>query len=451
MEGVKILGAGLAGLGCAQMLPGCCIFEAKSHLGGRVHSHQLGPAFFDQGAHICHTKSPELLSLFREAAGEVHSVSRSVVRNFWNRRWTTYPVQNHLHELPPKIRTEALMDFVAAQMQRDGNEPADYGQWCVQQYGEYLSQHFYDVYTRKYWRVPMNELATDWLSGRLIPSQVQRIIGGAISPQVENQATFATFHYPETGGYFQFFKSLYENVAVHLNERAAHVDPINQKIVFESGRVEHYEQLVSTIPLPDLVQIIKDAPTRVVEASRALRCTQLLCINMVIARPLPVDCHWFYIYDEDVAPSRVSLPSRLAPRMCPADVSAVQAEVFRRDDEPMSIDELVEKSVRDLSSLMGFDQNDVTHVDHRHVRRAYVISTHQRAAAVSEILEWLETLNIHSIGLYGRWKYIWSDQAFGQGRQKGKEIRDKYDRLTDTGSNPDSASVQRGAPSRKCA
>jgi protoporphyrinogen oxidase len=144
-EGVLVLGAGLAGLGCARALPGARVFEAQSHPGGQAWSHAHGGAWFDEGAHISHSRDAEFVRMITRGL-EVHEIAASRVRNHWHGAWITYPVQNHLHELPAAARTRALADFVEAQAQ-GGATPADYEQWCLAQYGRYLTEHFYREYT----------------------------------------------------------------------------------------------------------------------------------------------------------------------------------------------------------------------------------------------------------------------------------------------------------------
>ena len=53
---VIVLGAGLAGLGFARHCPGCRVFEAEAAPGGHARSHEFAGAWFDQGAHICHSQ-----------------------------------------------------------------------------------------------------------------------------------------------------------------------------------------------------------------------------------------------------------------------------------------------------------------------------------------------------------------------------------------------------------
>lgn len=428
MGGVIVLGAGPAGLGCARHLAGCRVFEAASHPGGNVYSHEMGGVHFDRGAHISHTRDDEFRELIDAAAGDVVAVSPSVVRNRWHGRWLTYPVQNNLRELPPELRIRALADLVEAHAAAAG-EPADYRAWCLRQYGRTLTESFYDEFTAKYWRVPAEALATDWLGGRLLPSMLNRVVRGAFTAAADDQPVFARFRYPARGGFFGFFAPLYGGLDVRCGQRAVEIDARRKRIRFDSGREEAYEALASSAPLPDLIAMIRDVPPALREQSARLRCTQLLCVNLIVDRPRLTDCHWFYVYDRDVEAARVSLPGNLAPGSVPEGRTALQAEVFRRDDEPLDPDALVEKTVEDMAALFSFSRWEVRQAGHVHVRRAYVISDHARARAVAALLEWLEARDIHSMGLHGRWKYVWSDEAYRQGRQTAGRIAARLGRL----------------------
>jgi protoporphyrinogen oxidase len=426
MDGLIVLGAGLSGLGCALHSPGCKVHEASAHVGGHAFSHEQAGVHFDQGAHISHSSDHDFVAMITGAAGAVVEIEGSRVRNYWGGRWVTYPVQNHLHELPVESRIRALTDLVSAHVEGRSSEPADYYRWCLAQYGEYLTENFYKLYTEKYWRVPMADLATDWLGGRILPSHLPRILAGAIAAQEEKQAVFARFRYPARGGFFRFFERLYDDLDVTCGSRAVEVESRTKTVTFSTGKREHYEFLASSIPLPSLVGIIKDVPGHIRDAARALRHTQLLCVNLIVNRPRLTDSHWFYVYDEDIDISRASVPSNLAPEGLDPGSTALQLEIFRRDDEPVPIDVLVERAVSQAARILGFDAaRDLRHAGHIHVPRAYILADHHRAAAAGAILQWLQERDIHSMGLYGRWKYMWSDQAYEQGKRTALEIREK--------------------------
>ena len=418
-----ILGAGLSGIGCAREIPGSVIFEAKAHPGGHVWSHEQHGVSYDEGAHISHTKDVAWQERIAASAGRVVAIPQSKVANYWHGHWTTYPVQNHLRELPPDLRIRALSDLVSAQIAHQGKTAANYAEWIHFQYGPFLAEKFYREYTDKYWRTPMEEMDTDWLSGRLLPSQIERIIHGSIAPLEEKQSVFSSFRYPERGGFFAFHRALYEGVDVRLNARLVKVDPLGKVAHFEDGRTARYDRLVSTIPLPTLLACLADVPDALRADAARLRHTQMLGVNILLNRANLCPHHWFYIYDPGIAISRVKVMSNITPAGCPPGTTALQTEIFRRDDEVFDVPVLKRQAVQEMAHLLGFDaERDVVAVDHVHASHAYPIPTPGRHAAVDRIAAWLAERGIITAGRYSRWNYIWSDAAYRAGAEAARLI-----------------------------
>ncbi|MBK7960891.1 MAG: hypothetical protein IPK04_06595 [Bdellovibrionales bacterium] len=69
---------------------------------------------------------------------------------------------------------------------------------------------------------------------------------------------------------------------------------------FENGRSEHYQQVVSSLPLPDIVDLIRDCPKTVKDAAKALCHTSAYLVTFGINKPHVDKDLWFYIYDEDL-------------------------------------------------------------------------------------------------------------------------------------------------------
>ena len=408
-----VLGGGLAGLGFARHCPGCRVFEAEAVSGGHAQSHEFAGAWFDRGAHICHSQDKGWLERVR-ARVPLHEMSKSVVLNHKNERWFAYPVQNHLADLLPADRDAALKSFLEAQEQFRGQTPKNYEEWCRFQYGDFLLENFYRLYTAKYWHVPMAELATDWLGGRLLPSQVENIVAGARGHQEEKQAVFNRFLYPKRGGFYAMLAHLAEGVDVRLNKRAVRVDTAKRRVVFRDGTEEEFGTLVSTIPLPSLVSMAVDAPPSVREAAAELRFLRQYCVNVVVSRVGLSPANWFYVYDPDIPISRVSFPFSLSGEA--NGRTAIQAEIFVPGDARPDEEMLREQAVDDLARLLKFGRTEVVAAEIRCYPFSYVVSDLNRAAAVGVVREWLRSRGIETAGLYGNWAYIWSDRAFESGR-----------------------------------
>lgn len=417
-----ILGGGLAGLGCARALPSARVFEAKPHAGGHVYSHAIGGAHFDEGAHICHARDKAWLDLITARAGGVVRVPRSRVANWWHGHWVTYPVQNHLRDLPVGDRIAALTDLVVAQSARDGREPANYEEWLLSQYGEYLTRRFYAEYTAKYWRVPMAELGTDWLGGRLLPSQLPRIVAGAFTEPAESQAVFNEFLYPARGGFFGFFAPLYDGVDLTCGARAVAIDPARRIVRFADGGATGYRALASSIPLPELVAMTGGAPDAIRDAASRLRHTQLLCVAIVVRKAALTPHHWFYIYDPGIEVARVKVISNVTPDAVPPGCTVLQAEIYRRGDEALDPSRLAGHAVGSLGRMLGFRDEDVVTTGRIHATHAYPISDLNRARAATACIDWLATQRIHTMGLFGRWQFIWSDAAYASGEETARRM-----------------------------
>lgn len=410
---IIVLGGGLAGLGFARYWPGCRVFEAEEMPGGHARSHEFAGAWFDRGAHICHSQDEAWLKLIC-AATPLHEMTKSTVLNYKAGRWFAYPVQNHLFDLPKVEREAAVADFLAAQETYHGQTPKNYEEWCRFQYGDFLVENFYRLYTAKYWHVPMAELATDWLGGRLLPSQVANIVAGAAGHQEEKQAVFRRFRYPKYGGFFALFEHLYEGVDLHLNKRAVRVDAEKRIVSFADGAEEGYDALVATIPLPQLVGMIPSVPADVRTAATKLRALRQYCVNLVVDREDLSPANWFYIYDPDIAISRVSFPFSLSGER--NGQTAIQAEIFLPGDARPNEDVLRDRAVADLARMLKFPVTAVKAVEIRAYPISYVVSDLARAPAVRHVREWLRGCCIETAGLFGNWEYVWSDRAFASGR-----------------------------------
>jgi protoporphyrinogen oxidase len=415
-ENIIVLGAGLAGLGFTQTIPGVQIFESNDYPGGQAFSHEINGCFFDRGAHISHSKNTKFSEMIMNSARNVNQINSCKVSNYWCGQWLTYPIQNNLNELPLEDRIMALTDLITSHLSKNPNISENYKDWCVEQYGQYLTENFYKEFTNKYWRLPMQELAIDWLGGRLIPSVLPNIIKGAFTQHSLQEASFAQFRYPENGGFFGFFKPLFSELNIQFNERAIQIDVNRKEITFASGRKEKYEILASSIPLPNLISAIHDAPSEVKSSAQLLRNTKSLCINLIINKPNLSSNHWCYVYDKDILPARISFPGNLSQNTSKQHITTIQAEIFRRDNEDWNVDSLVEITTKQLSELFNFNINtELNAVSSIIIPNAYIISDHNRKSAVEKVLSWLEQNDIFSMGLYGKWEYIWSDFAYNSG------------------------------------
>ena len=415
---IAILGGGVAGLGFYNGCKSGIIFEKDRRPGGHIKSIQIDNYYFDQGAHICHSKNPDWLRLLINKSLIINE-KKSNVCNLKNGLVFEYPVQNNLFRQSTRLRTEVLKELWSEPNQKD---VLNYKDWFIAQYGGTLYEQFYKLYTLKYWRTDPSNMGIGWLKGRLLNVDKEKIISGLFEKPRDSQAIFNSFKYPKKGGFEAFFSHLYKDVPLQLNHEVDYID-VEKKIIFFTDKdpVE-YSKIVSSLPLTKLVEKIHPLRLDLISKTEKLRYLNLIQINMVVkqgSNTKLLESDWFYIYDEQIDISRVSLLNNVKGS---GDEIIVQAEIFRRNDEKWEVQNLVDKGVEDLLQIIGCDPVDVVLTAHSLIEYTYPVPLKNTSNEVRILKKDLRQLDIHTIGIYGNWNYTFSDLTYQNAYDYGKSF-----------------------------
>ena len=441
---ITILGAGLAGLSCSYHLghDNCVVFDRNAHAGGHIHSHQRNGVIWDEGPHISFTRNPHVRALFEQSVrGDVREIPVRV-GNYFQGHWIPHPAQSNLCAIPEPLRTECLNDFLETRKNLETSEtPANYQQWLEQAFGPTFATRFPRVYTEKYWTVPPEELATDWIGKRVYYPDVDTVVQGYHAPQDSSTHYIRTARYPSHGGYRAFASALLEDAPIRLQTTVTGVDLLQREVHLADGTVHPYQRLINTLPLPEFVRMITDAPPAVLEAADTLQCSSLLLVNVTAENVAAHPFHWFYVYDTDKFATRVHHVDRLSPNNAPAGTTGVQVEVYASRARPFtrSFEKIAESVVQELIDMGVIERCESVHT--QFIPWANVIFDHARRAAQDTILSWLADHGLTrepddlepmtdwdqappapqgAIALAGRfaqWKYFWTDDCVLRGRQ----------------------------------
>ena len=233
------------------------------------------------------------------------------------------------------------------------------------------------------------------------------------------------FRYPEHGGFGAYTSLLAARSPLALDMRAVEIDTDRKTVSFANGKTEHYEHLVSTLPLPELIRICKHAPPAVKQAAEKLSCSSHFLVSIGINRPHVSDAYWTYYYDEDIPFSRASFPSKYSPGTVPPDCSSIQVEVVHsRYKSIPSKDVLVEQCIECLIKVgLLHSKDEIIAMDARDIRYSNVIFDFDRKPNMTIVHDWMTSAGIHWAGRYGEWAYLWTDQSMLSGERAANEIR----------------------------
>jgi protoporphyrinogen oxidase len=280
-------------------------------------------------------------------------------------------------------------------------------------------------YTQKYHTTTASNMSTEWVGPRLYQAKLDEVLLGALSQSSPNIHYVQDYRYPTHNGFAAFLGGLQAKTNIRLQHEVVAIDPIARNIRLGNGKTSEYKALVSSMPLPDLVPMIKGVPRDVLEASQILACTQVVLVNLGINRPDISRSSWTYFYDDEYPFSRVSFPRTFSPHVVPPGCGSIQSEVyFSKKYRPLNgkADDYIEPVIDGLRSCGLIRPDDkILFREAMLIPYANIIFDLDRAEALKLIHSYLDDVNIGYCGRYGEWGYLWSDEAFLSGERAAEK------------------------------
>jgi UDP-galactopyranose mutase len=308
-------------------------------------------------------------------------------------------------------------------------EPRNFEEFIYRVWGAGIAKHFAVPYNRKIWAVPLDEMETSWLGGRVPLPNLDEMLEGALSPKPKPMGPNARFGYPLRGG----FQALMDGFLPHLegelrlSTTVTAVSPSRHELTLDDGTTVGYRTLVSTMPLPVLVRLMGDeAPPEVREAAAGLRHTSVRCVNLGIGRENITEKHWIY-YPEETIFHRIFVQGNASPHCNPPGGFGITCEITYGPLKPLPCEgeELIKRCIEDCISVGIINADDaIWAANEVDMPYAYVIYDHARKGHVETIRSWMLTQDIVLSGRYSEWEYYNSDHAFVAGKQAAEAVRE---------------------------
>lgn len=425
-----ILGAGLAGLSAAYHLGDDYeIFEREDRVGGLCRSETLEGFTFDYAIHILYSSNPYATKLIKEVLlkDNFHSQARS--------SWvyshgvhTLYPFQANTFGLPVPVVESCILGLIRATYERGGEEePENFQDWVYATFGEGIAEHFMIPFNWKCWSIDLKEMSVGWIKDRVLQPKLEEVIHGALTDQRKGFGPNAEFWYPERGGIESLprgFVPLLDSSRLHLNTEVVAVDPKAKTIRTSSGDGLAYDRLISSLPLPAILDLLPELPPQVAEARARLQNNIIWAVNLCIDRPRISDKHWIYFPETKFLFHRISFPMNFHPSMAPEGKSSITVEVGASRHKPVNRETLVEDVIRDLKTTEFIeDGSEIVAHNVLELRPAYIIYHLQHREDVDMLHEYLWSLGIYPCGRFGDWEYLNMDHSILSGKRVAEYLK----------------------------
>ena len=413
-----VLGAGMAGLGVYCSKHDVEIFEKEDTYGGLCGNFVIecnGNFIFDKAVHLSFTNDETVRLIFDQ---NDYITYQPIPYSWYKEQWLQHPAQSNLYPLGIDEKISAIKGFVERPIST--NNPDNFEDWTISQYGYYLYENMFKPYNEKYWCTDLKELGVDWLGGRFYLPTIDEVLYGSYTDKTPNTYYAKDMRYPPKGGYKAFLSKLAgdaeENGKIHYHMEAKEID-IGKKIVrFSDGKQIKYSQLYTSIPLPDMFNIIKNVPSELKDMANSLEWTKIALVSIGFDKVFEAKNIWYYIYDRDIMAARAHMPSMKSAYNVPFGCSSIQFEVYFNSKETlMDESKVVNNCIDSLEKMKIATREDILFSDYRVIPNGNVIFKKDTQKTVSLLKEWLIANDIIPIGRFGKWEYLWSDQAFKTG------------------------------------
>jgi UDP-galactopyranose mutase len=434
---VLVIGAGPTGLSAAYHLGAdALLLEREDRVGGWCRSIDDGGFTFDHAGHILFSNDAYVHELYDLLLGDnVHWQDREA----WiysKGVYTRYPFQGSLHGLPPEVIRECLVGAIEARfgsLKQDASRPraregakrppSDFRDFILRVWGAGIGRHFALPYNQKLWTVPLDEMETSWLGGRVPLPDLEAMIDGALHPTPKPMGPNARFGYPLRGGFQALMDAFLPHLRgpLRLRTNVISISPRRRSVRLASGAELPYERLISTMPLPRLVRALGDeVPARLRARAEALRHVSIRCVNLGIGREALTDKHWIYYPETPPVFHRIFVQGNASPYCNPPGGFGLTCEISYSRHKPLPCDgaALIRQCVEDCRRVGIIDDADPVLVANQlDLPYAYVVYDHARAAHVAALRAWLADRDILLAGRYSEWEYYNSDHAFLAGKR----------------------------------
>ena len=412
---VGILGGGISGVALASQLgPDVDVLEKRGRIGGLCSTIvENGFTFDAAGPHIMFSRNKDVLNLMVSVLGDNVHQRRRENKIWFKGRLVKYPFENDLAALPPQDNFECILGYL--QNPRANDEPANLAEWSYKTFGAGISDKYFIPYNRKIWNHDPENIGLEFVS-RIPKPPLEDVLKSSIGIATEGYLHQLHFYYPVEGG----FEAIVDAFASRAKARietgwevvsVRHADE-HWHVMSKSGEERLYDELVSTIPIHDLLPIWEGAPDAAQKAAARLRYNSL--INVVIGcdedRGYPYTA--LYVPDGEILFHRLSFPKAFSEKCVPPGHSSIMAEITTNEGD--GVWELSDEEVtrRVIDGLVKIDFVDPARIVYKRVvrfRYGYPVYDLDYRRNVTEMRDAVAATGLHLLGRFAQFDYINSD------------------------------------------
>lgn len=410
---IAIIGGGISGLSCAQILKTrgyeVTVFEAASRPGGMIKCDCVeGSLFHRTGGHVFNTKREDVMQWFWsffDKDSQFSKASRNASVFMPNGLIIPYPIENHSYLLDQETGKNIVRDLVGM-VQSKENEPTNFEDFLKRRFGETLYKLYFQPYNEKVWRRDLTKVPLSWLEGKLPMPTVEEIIYNNIYHVKEQNFVHSSFYYPVHGGSQFIADTFAEGIDIKYNISVKKIAKDALGIVVEG---EHYDNLIfcgNIKQLPSLVSEFVDIHpfASVIERLEYHGTTSVFC--EIDKNPYS----WIYM------PSREHKSHRI---ICTGNFSEFNNDCGKMTGTIEFTDYISKDNILKNLERIPLSPHYITH---HYEEFTYPIQDRDTRDMINKLKNYLQDYSIYLCGRFAEWEYANMDVCMGHAMDLCKMI-----------------------------
>ncbi len=442
-----ILGAGWSGLLAALLYSrekkgSVLILEKEALFGGLAQTMDIQGFKADIGGHALFFKKKENISFLKEIMREDILILRTrKARIYIEGKYLHYPPNlDFVWKFNKKYLLGILFDLFRF---RSGKKISNFEDWVKFHYGETLYRLVFKEYSQKVWGQHCAGLSYSWAENRIGKDGLLNFFLNYFFKKSTVKERDKCFYYPQLG-IGSLVTALQSRLScdvqmttgvslVGFSMDGARLSSLRYLSEGNTHEV-NFKEIISTIPLTELVPAIPDIPSVIVEeAKNGIRYRSLIMVYLIIDKPIVSDWSWCYFPSEKFIFSRIHEPKLWSESLAPEGKTLLSVEIFcdHMDSRWNMDDALIIGKVKDALKVVGLlsVEDSFVHAQIMRVKYAYPLLYSGFEVPLSRVKDWLNNyINLHLAGRNGTSSYFDMEDCLD-------DVKKVVRRLIDKGAN----------------
>jgi len=395
MQRIAIIGAGISGLSCAQLLKdkyAVTLYEKDVKAGGLIKCKVVGGSLFHTcGGHVFNSKMNHVLewfwSFFDRDAEFVKSERNSIIFMKGGRK-IPYPIENYAYLYEDKMLQSFVRDLV--EMMQHGQEPAEnFEDFLIGRFGTTLYESYFYPYNKKIWQRELSTVPLSWLEGKLPMPTVYEMIYNNIHHVEEKQFVHSTFWYEKNGGSQFIVERFSEGLDIRYCQDISMIEYLPNGKWNVSGEI--YDKVIFSGSVKMLPRILKGTDLNVfiskIERLEYHGTTSVFC--EIDKNPYS----WIYLPSDEYEAHRI---------ICTGNFSSSN-NANGKLTSTIEFTNAIKKE--EIISQLGKIPLNPKYVTHQYNECTYPIQDMETRDLISNIKDSLEPKGLYLTGRFADWEY----------------------------------------------